>query len=140
MRLVGSITKQGKWWAIDIPLLGIATQGRTKKEAYEMIVDAVQELAHPDSFPVQVHARAGSYFEVGSENSSALAAFFLKRYRQIHGLSLAEVSQRLGLKSRNAYARYEQGKAVPTVDKLTQLLKAITPGRDLVLSLSAVAG
>jgi transcriptional regulator with XRE-family HTH domain len=45
---------------------------------------------------------------------------------------LAEVSKRLGQTSRNAYARYEQGKAVPTLDKLQQLLSVVS-GRDFVL-------
>jgi transcriptional regulator with XRE-family HTH domain len=41
--------------------------------------------------------------------------------------------ERLGVKSRNAYARYEQGVSVPTVEKLDELLRAVAPGRDLVL-------
>ncbi|MHB1847073.1 MAG: helix-turn-helix domain-containing protein, partial [Deltaproteobacteria bacterium] len=52
--------------------------------------------------------------------------------REAHGLSLAEVSRRLGQRSRNAYARYEQGLSVPTIDKLEKLLSAVT-GRDFVL-------
>ena len=37
MRFVGQVFRVGKSWAIEIPILDIATQGRTKKEAYEMI-------------------------------------------------------------------------------------------------------
>jgi transcriptional regulator with XRE-family HTH domain len=33
----------------------------------------------------------------------------------------------------NAYARYEQGKSVPTVEKLNQLMRAIDPGFEPVL-------
>jgi len=39
----------------------------------------------------------------------------------------------LGAKSRNAYARYEQGRSVPTVEKLDKLLQAVSGGRDFVL-------
>jgi hypothetical protein len=43
---------------------------------------------------------------------------------------------RLGAKSRNAYARYERGTSVPTLDKLTELLQAVAPGHDFVLQQS----
>lgn len=39
----------------------------------------------------------------------------------------------LPARSRNAYARYEQGLSVPTVDKLDELLRAIAPDRPLVV-------
>ena len=29
--------RSGKWWAIEVPILDIYTQGRTKKEAFEML-------------------------------------------------------------------------------------------------------
>jgi transcriptional regulator with XRE-family HTH domain len=57
----------------------------------------------------------------------------LQRQRQISGLSLAVAAERLGAKSRNAYARYEQGSSVPTVEKLDKLLQAVSGGRDFVL-------
>jgi len=41
--------------------------------------------------------------------------------------------QRLGAKSRNAYARYEHGASVPTIEKLDELLRAVSPDRDFVL-------
>jgi hypothetical protein len=44
----------------------------------------------------------------------------------------------LGAKSRNAYARYERGTSVPTVEKVSELLQAIAPGQDFVLEQSAV--
>ena len=59
--------------------------------------------------------------------------FLLHRQRTKHGLSLAEVAERLGAKSLNTYARYEQGKSVPTVEKFNQLLSAVSPEMDFVL-------
>ena len=50
MRFVGKVFKAGKYWAIEIPILDIATQGRTKKEAYEMIADAVESLVNKKGF------------------------------------------------------------------------------------------
>jgi transcriptional regulator with XRE-family HTH domain len=48
-------------------------------------------------------------------------------------LSLSEVARRLGVTSINTYARYEQGRSVPTVQKLSQLFAAVSPERDFVL-------
>ncbi len=39
LRLSGKMEKAGKYWAIEVPLLYIYTQGRTKKEAFEMLKD-----------------------------------------------------------------------------------------------------
>ena len=63
----------------------------------------------------------------------ALTAFLLRRARQRAGLSLAQVAERLGATSINAYARYEQGRSVPTIQKLSELFAAVMPHRDLVL-------
>ena len=43
------------------------------------------------------------------------------------------MESRLGESSRNAYARYERGDAVPTVEKLDALLKAAAPDADFVI-------
>jgi len=98
-----------------------------------MIKDAIDALADADGIDVDVHPGKGEHFEVSSADEGAMIAFLLKRQRQMHGLSLADVSARLGRKSRNAYARYEQGKAVPTIAKLSELLKAVNPDGELVL-------
>jgi transcriptional regulator with XRE-family HTH domain len=49
------------------------------------------------------------------------------------GLSLAQAARRLGSTSVNAYARYEQGRSTPSIQKLTELFGAVSPDRDLVL-------
>ena len=102
-----------------------------------MIKDAVELLANTPGFRVDVYPGVGDQFELGARDERTLVALLLRRQRQARGLSLAEVTRRLGLKSRNAYARYEQGKAVPTVEKLTELLRAVNPERELVLRESA---
>jgi transcriptional regulator with XRE-family HTH domain len=68
-----------------------------------------------------------------------MISLLLRRQRQKSGLSLKQAAERLGAKSRNAYARYEQGVAVPTVAKLDELLKAIAPDRDIVVRQSGAA-
>ena len=94
----------------------------------------IEALANGPGFHVEVFAGPGEYFEVGSADPSALTALLLRRVRQRSGLSLGEVAKRLGSSSVNAYARYEQGRSTPSVQKLAELLGAVSPDRDLVLA------
>ena len=134
MRFCGRIYKDGSYWLAEIPTLEYITQGRTKKEALEMVGDLVETMVDKKDFAAQVYATRGDRFEVCSENVKALVALLLQRKRELSGLSLAEAAERLGISSRNAYARYEQGKAAPTMEKLCQLLHAVSPEDDLVIA------
>ena len=132
MRFAGRVFKEGKFWAIEVPILGIVTQGRTKKDAFEMIADAIEALVNKPEFKIDVFPRKGDYFEIGSADQGTLIAFLLRRQRAKRGLSLSDVTRLLGAKSQNTYARYEQGKSIPTVSKLNQLLTAVSTN-DFVL-------
>ena len=134
MRFAGRIFKAGRYWAIEVPILGVVTQGCTRKEAFEMITDAIESLVNKEGFRVEVFLGKGEYFEISSSDQATLCAFLLRRQRIKRGLTLAEVTRRLGAKSHNAYARYEQGKAVPTIEKFNQLLSAVSPDGDFVLT------
>ena len=138
MRFAGRIFKSGGYWAIEVPILGVFTQGRTEQEAYEMIADAIESLVNKENFKVDVYPGEGEYFEVASQDLAAMIAFLLRRQRLRHGLSLSEVAQHLSAKSLNAYARYEQGKSIPTIEKFNQLLSAVSPETDFVLVESQV--
>lgn len=138
MRLAGRLWKSGRLWLIEVPMLDVASQGRTRKEALAMIADAIETLVNRPGFRVEVHAGPGDRFEVGAAEAGTLVALLLRRQRQMRGLSLADVAARLRQSSKNAYARYEQGRTVPTLDKLTELLAAIDAERDLVLEESRV--
>jgi predicted RNase H-like HicB family nuclease len=133
MHLAGRVFRAGKQWVIEVPILGVVTQGRNKKEAYGMISDAIESLVNKKGFKIAVHSGRGSYFEVSTPDVPVLVAFLLRRQRMKHDLTLAEVSRRLGAKSHNSYARYEQGRSVPTVEKLSSLLSALSPDNDFVL-------
>ena len=134
MRLAGRVFKIGRYWAIEVPILGVVTQGHTKKEAYEMILDAIESLVNKKGFKAEVFPGKGPYFEVSSPDLAALTAFLLRRQRMKRGLTLMEVSKRLGAKSLKTYARYEQGKSIPTIEKFSQLLCALSPDNDFVLT------
>lgn len=132
MRLEGRVWKDKKHWLVEVPMLDVMTQGRTRKEALEMLADAVGSLVNRQGFKLDVHAGAGQAVDVGANDVAALTALLLRRQREMRGLSLADASRLLNQSSRNAYARYEQGKSVPTVEKLDHLLTALS-GQDLVL-------
>ncbi len=133
MRLAGHVFKSGRYWAIEVSILGVVTQGRTKKEAYDMIADAIESLVNKKGFEVNVFPGKDQYFEVSSTDLATLTAFLLRRLRVKQGLTLVEVSKRLGAKSHNTYARYEQGKSIPTLEKFSQLIAALSPDNDFVL-------
>lgn len=133
MRLAGRVFRDGRWWVIEVPILGVITQGATRKEAFEMIADAVEELVERKGFRVRVHRGEGENFEISASDPAALTALMLRRMRRRAGLTLAEVAVRLNAKSLNTWARYEQGRAVPTIAKLTELFSAVSPGRDFVI-------
>jgi predicted transcriptional regulator len=138
MRFTGRVFKKGNYWAIEIPILDIVTQGKTKKEAYEMIADAVESLVNRKGFRVRVFKTRGKEFEIGASDQGALTALLLRRARLKAGLSLEEVAARLGSKSLNSYARYEQGRSVPSVEKLTQLFSVVARNREFVIMESRV--
>lgn len=130
MILEGRIEKSGRWWAMEIPSIGLFTQGRTRKEAEAMTADALEALAGK---PLGASARVdGDRIYVEAQDTAALVAFVLRSRRANSHLTLAEVAKRIGIKSPNAYARYEQGRSVPTVSMLDRLLRAVD-GRGLVM-------
>jgi predicted RNase H-like HicB family nuclease len=134
MRFAGRVFKSGRYWAIEVPILTIVSQGRTKKEAFEMIADAIETLVNQPQFKVRVFPGKSEYFEIGASDESTLTAFLLRRERSKSGLTLAQVARKLGSKSINTYARYEQGRSVPTVPKLSELLSAVAPSKDFVVT------
>jgi transcriptional regulator with XRE-family HTH domain len=109
------------------------TQGRTRAEALEMIGDWLETMIDRPGFRAEVHPRGKNEFEISGNDVAALTALLLRRRRQASGASLREVAARLGASSRNAYARYERGDVVPTVEKLDALLKAPSPDGDVVI-------
>ena len=139
MRLSGRVYKDGKFWLAEVPILDAMTQGHTKKEALAMVEDLLETLANRPGFSVTTHPVRKENFEISSRDTRGLVSLLLRRQRERSGLSLGEAAQRLGAKSRNAYARYEQGISAPTVDKLNELLQAVSPDRDFVLRYSLEA-
>jgi predicted transcriptional regulator len=139
MRFSGRIYKDGKFWLAEIPILDLMTQGRTKKEAYEMVADMLETMVNKESFKINVYKNNKDTFEVGSLESKYLVSLLLQRKRELSGLSLSQVANRLGMSSSNAYARYERGKSVPSIEKLNNLLHAVCPNSDIVIGESTIS-
>jgi ribosome-binding protein aMBF1 (putative translation factor) len=133
MRFEGKVVRDGKLWLAEIPLLDAMTQGRTRKEALQMAADWLETMVNRNGFKAEVYPRGKDEFEISGSDAAAMTAVLLRRRREANGASLRDVASRLGATSRNAYARYERGDAVPTVDKLDELLKAASPGEDFVI-------
>jgi Helix-turn-helix len=139
MRFQGKVRKDGKFWLAEVPVFDAMTQGRTRKDALDMIADWFVTMADRKGFSIDIHPVGRNAFEARSSDTRTMVSLLLRRQRQKSGLSLAQAAQRLGAKSRNAYARYEQGASAPTVEKLDELLRAVAPGRDIVLQQSTAA-
>lgn len=122
----GKVWKEDNFWLVEIPALNVMTQGRSRKNALFMIKDAIEELVDEKGFRVKVvPADRGNEFIIYANDVAPLVALMLKRQRMKNGLSLADMQQKLHAKSRNAYAQYEQGRSVPTVQKLVEFLSAM---------------
>jgi hypothetical protein len=137
MRFPGQIKKRGRLWVVDIPAFDGFTQGRTKREALAMAADLIETMAGARGFRVTIYPTGAETFELGANRLGVLLALLLRRQRERHGLTLADAAKNLGQRSKNAYARYEQGKSMPTVEKLEQLLKAIAPDQKIVWHIAA---
>ena len=133
MRFEGKLARDGRFWLAEIPLLDAMTQGKTRAEALVMISDWLETMVNRPGFRAQVYPRGKSEFEISGSDVGALTALLLRRRREASGASLRDVAERLGATSRNAYARYERGDVVPTVEKLDALLKATSPNGDFVI-------
>ena len=136
MVVEGKITRDGRWYIAELPLLDGLTQGRSKKEALAMAADWVASLAPGKRVEVTASQLKDGRFVVESDPPEAMIALALRRRREAAGLSLSEVAERIGAKSRNAYARYEQGESLPTITKLAQLFHAVDPERRLTVTVT----
>jgi predicted RNase H-like HicB family nuclease/DNA-binding XRE family transcriptional regulator len=137
IKLKGKILKKGSYWAVFVSALDVYTQGKTKKDAYEMIQDAVEILMNKKDVLVDVDPIDKNTFILKSKKSEHdryLMALILKNQRAKQGLSLQEVANRLQV-SKHAYAQYEQGRAIPSITKLEQFIHAMNHQEHVVINI-----
>lgn len=135
MRIAGKLTKEGKWWAVEIPLLDLSTQGATKAEAYAMAKDVVEAMVDKEGFKVTVMPAENNSFIIDTSDTKTLMMFTLQRRRLANGLSASDVARRMGESSPTGYVRYEKGQAQPSVEKFFDILKAIDAETEPVLTI-----
>jgi hypothetical protein len=143
MELEGKIWKSKRFWLVEIPILDAMTQGRTKKEALEMVQDLIREMMInyfpkdlDERFEIRVIDYKNKFIGVTTNNNSLLLALSLRRQREKSGLTVREVSERLGSKSPNAYAQYERSKSRISLDQYERLLRAANPYRETHLRIA----
>ena len=130
VRVEGRLWQDGDFWVVHIPLLDVSTQGKSFDDALYMAQDVIESLINKKGFTVQAIQTSDSTFEIESSDYAVFIAFMLKRQREASGLALEAVSNKLGQISRNTYARYEQGRGVPTFKQLGKLLEVVSSKED----------
>jgi len=140
VKIEGYIRKVGKFWAVEIPLLLIHSQGRTKKDALEMAEDAVETVVSKTGFRAHANLVDGARFVIGANNEQALFATILKQQRGSKDLSIRDVAARLGSKSPTSYSRYESGQLSLSIDKFTEILGAIDADVEPIITLQRRIG
>lgn len=122
-----------KYWGVGVPLLEIYSHGKSKKDALAMIKDAVENAAAENELKVEVKMIGEDTFALSTSDFSVLLAFMLKQKRSSKDLSFREVSEKLGSFSPNAYRRYEHGESGTSLEKLVELMGAVSEAEYLLL-------
>jgi len=128
VKFEGNVFKSGKYWPIEVPALYIITQGKSKRDAYSMIKEAVELHVNRPRFEVEVVPISEYKFILRakkSEDDKYLVALLLKQQRAKYGLTAQEVARRLGI-TKHAYAQYEQARSLPSITKIEEFVYAMS--------------
>lgn len=135
MKLQGHYYKDGKFWISEIPFISLMDQGTTKAKSLDMIKSSIEELLGNAKLKCQISDLGNGEFVVSSNNVKLLTCFVLKRIRESQGLSIREVSSKLGHKSHTEYARHESGKTAMTVETFNDYVESLTD-KELVIKIA----
>ena len=138
MKFEGKLIKEkgDQYWGAEVPELGVYTQGKTKKDTYKMVKEAVELVVDFENFEVSIEPGGNESFFIIPNNIGPVLALILKQKRLDNGLTIRDVAMRLGQSSPNSYGRYESGKSIPTLEKFDELLAAISPDLSSILKVS----
>jgi DNA-binding XRE family transcriptional regulator/predicted RNase H-like HicB family nuclease len=137
IKLEGNLLRDGRYWCVSLSVLGIHTQGRSKKDAYFMIKDAVELTIDRPGFEIVVVPLPNNRFILYAKNSAHdkyLIAHLLRYQRARYGLSIADLAKRLGI-TKHAYAQYEQARAMPSITKVEEFIHAMSEHAHVVLDI-----
>ena len=139
IKLEGKVWKsnKSKFWITYVESLDISTQGNSEQNSIAMLKNAVKLLVNKKKFRIVVRPDKNGKFHIFASDTKTWLGFILQRLRMKEGLTIEEVADRMGSSSKTAYARYEQGKSLPGLEKLSQILKAIGSKSETTLEIAA---
>ena len=138
MKLKGKLKKDGKFWLIEVPVLSAITQGRTKKEDFEMIEEYIINMSEEyfsKTLKLNITKLINNEFEIETNNTILLTALVLRSLRVSQDLTIKAISEKLGYSSVNGYAQYEQSKRELSCHKLSEMLSVLNPKVKLLIDL-----
>jgi DNA-binding XRE family transcriptional regulator len=101
-----------------------------------MLQDALEVLTDQKKISAKIILVDHGKFFLDVRDETALLALILKRQRAKHGLSLSQMAKKLGARSKNSYAQYEQGRSEPSLSKLQEFFSAMNVRLKLSLSIA----
>lgn len=137
MLIPGEISIEGSSYSARIEAIGAHGSGPTRRAACDALAEMVLEIARAqrplDGFEVDITDDGESTLYLTSNDPTRLVSLLLRQQRTAHGMSLADVADTVGAKSKNAYATYEQGRTEPSIGKLQELLVLVAPDYRLAI-------
>jgi len=130
MMLIGRIFKEGGGWSAHCEIVGVWTQGPTRKEAAENLAEAVELRVNRRGFKAKVTKLGAPGDEavlIEPSEPALLAARVLRYQRERNQLSLADVERAMGVSNGSTYASYEQGQCEPSLTTFCELLAVVAP-------------
>ncbi len=127
----GEVGKAGSLYGVVLEPLALYGQGKTRAAACSMLAEVILEQmrAHGPlaGFKVEVTDDGEATVYVTSNDPPRFTALILRRLRELHDLTLADVTKAMNAKSRNGWAQYERGQIDPSLGKLQEMLAVVAP-------------
>jgi hypothetical protein len=133
MLVEGRCHKVGNQWIGEVPFFQSVFSTRPGEER-ESLFENIKSSADEIGTEIRLHSEDGDTFMLEIDDISPILPMILKRIRIKKRLSIGEVTKLLGFNSRNSYAQYEYGKTKLTLNKFEEIVKAMAPDYQLVLS------
>lgn len=127
MRFEGQIFKNKGMYLVEVPALGLLSQGKSLAEAKKMARASLEDFIGKPDFEAKVTFLNEKRFIIEGSDSRYVIGLMLRSLRQKAGLTIRQVAEALGAKSPRAYSAYENGERLPSTDKLAELIRAIDP-------------
>jgi len=137
MRIEGKVWKDGKFWVVALPVLEFSTQALKASDVEVMMVDAVRSAMEEPRLRVKFMKNDQDSWSLEFADAKDFVTFFLKQLRLQQGLSVEEVSRKLGYKSRASYFQYEAGRREPSIGQFETIVKAMSQNAWRALKVAA---